>query len=319
MAKPKIVVVGSSNTDMVVKSTRFPEPGETITEGTFFSSHGGKGANQAVALARLGAEVTFVSCIGEDTFGSQALEQYKKEGIDTTYVTALPGVASGIALILVNRIGENMISVASGANALLTPAHIDQAAEAIKSANMLVMQLEVPLETVEYAADIAAAAGVPVILDPAPAPETPLPESLLKNIYCIKPNENEATRLTGVHVDMLIGASEQKAAKVLLDQGVKKVVITRGDWPTYCIEESGEDFTIQPLLVKAVDTTGAGDVFNAALAYGLSTGATLDATIKYATMIAAISVTKMGTQPSFPYASNLVEEIEALRSKLRTC
>ncbi|MDD3586366.1 MAG: ribokinase [Thermoguttaceae bacterium] len=315
MWEPNIVVVGSSNTDMVIKSLRIPAVGETVTGGSFYTAPGGKGANQAVALARLGANVVFVSCVGQDEYGRQSLEQYKKEGIDTTYVTSLEDSSSGIALVLVGRSGENLISVASGANAKLTPAHIDQAASAIKSADMLVMQLEVPLETVEYAAKIAAEAGVPVFLNPAPAPTVPLPESLLKNVYCITPNEREAFQLTGVKVHIYAENSEVEAAKILLDRGVKKVVITRGSWKTYCVDPPEPGFEIDPLPVIAVDTTGAGDVFSAAVAHALAWNYPLCVAATYATVVAAISVTYEGAQPSFVRAADLKKETDALRTK----
>jgi ribokinase len=178
MRTPRIVVVGSSNTDMVVKSTRLPAPGETVTGGQFVMVPGGKGANQAVAAARLGADVTFVARVGDDVFGGAAIEGYEHEGISIDYIQRDSGLATGVALILVDGQGENLISVASGANHGLLPEHIDAAREEVAAADALMLQLECPLPTVERAAAIAADAGVPVILDPAPAPEAPLPESL---------------------------------------------------------------------------------------------------------------------------------------------
>lgn len=298
MSVPKIVVVGSSNTDMVVKSDRIPVPGETVTGGSFLLAPGGKGANQGVAAARLGARVVLVSCLGQDMFGRQALEQYEKEGIDTTHIASLPDVSSGVALILVDRNGENLISVASGANAQVTPACVDQASESIKSADILVVQLEIPLETVEYATAMAASAGVPVVLDPAPAPEEPLPESLLKNLYCIKPNETEARRLTGIEVTD--HATAQAAADVLLDRGVKNVLITLGARGSLAVDTPGKGVLIEPLRVSAIDTTAAGDALSGAIAYGFATGKSFVDAAKFASVAAALSTTRLGAQPSLP-------------------
>ncbi len=199
MKVPRIVVVGSVNTDMVVKGQRLPAPGETVTGGRFVMVAGGKGANQAVAAARLGAEVTLVAKVGSDVFGDQAVENFRREGIHTDHVLRDPEHPTGVALILVDRAGENMISVAAGANAALTPAEVEQAADCIRSADVVMLQLEIPMDAVCRAARIAASAGVPVILDPAPA--APLPEQLWKHLSYVTPNETEAELITGVGVN----------------------------------------------------------------------------------------------------------------------
>ena len=237
MRKPKIAVVGSSNTDMVVKSRRIPTPGETVVGGEFLVAAGGKGANQAVAAARLGAEVQFISRVGADAFGDQAIAGYRRDGINTDLIARDPDNATGVALILIDGAGENAISVASGANHAMSLEDIDRAATAIRGADVLVMQLELPLSIVARAAEIAAQAGVPVILDPAPAPEEPLPAALLRNITCIKPNVAEVEGLTGIHVADESAARE--AASALLGMGPSCAIITMGADGALLADESG--------------------------------------------------------------------------------
>ena len=222
--KPRIVVVGSVNTDMVVKGKRLPGPGETVSGGSFLMAGGGKGANQAVAAARLGAEVTLVAKVGKDTLGDQAIENFRREGILTDCILQSPNDATGVALILVDDAGENLISVASGANHALTPAEIDRQADRIRGADMLVLQLETPLDTVARAAKIAADAGVPVILNPAPA--APLPDKLLACVTYLTPNETETELLTGIAVRDEDSARE--AAERLLAAGTRHVIVTLG-------------------------------------------------------------------------------------------
>lgn len=297
MKRPRIVVVGSSNTDMVVKSRRLPGPGETVTGGQFLMAPGGKGANQAVAAARLGAEVIFVAKVGADMFGDQALFGYQQEGILTDGIVRDPDHATGVALILVDDNGENSISVASGANHELGPQDIDRAAERIRSADVLVLQLEVPLETVEHAARLAAEAGVPVILDPAPAPDSPLPDSLLRHVAYIKPNENEAERLTGVRVTD--EASARQAAAKLLESGVQCAIVTLGPRGAVWMTREASGF-VPGYRVQPVDSTAAGDAFSGALACGLAGGCSVEDAVRYACKVGALSVTKMGAQPSLP-------------------
>lgn len=298
MKMPHVVVVGSSNTDMVVKTAHLPKPGETVVGGTFVMAPGGKGANQAVAAARLGAKTTFIAKVGDDLFGRQAVAGYEQEGIDTGWVLRDPQRATGVALILVDDRGENMISVASGANEALSPEDIDRAAEAIRSADIVVMQLETPLATVCRAAEIAAAAGVPVILDPAPAPSQPLPEELLRHITYLKPNESEAERLTGIAV--VDQATAQAAADRLLAAGPKCVVVTLGTRGALVVEQAGRGLMVPPHPVSAVDSTAAGDAFCGAWAVALARGESPLAAARFAAVAGALAASRMGAQPSLP-------------------
>ena len=300
----KVVVVGSSNTDMVVKSQRIPAPGETVIGGEFVLAAGGKGANQAVAAARLGAKVTFVAKVGSDMFGYQAVAGYQKEGINTKFIFRDTQHATGVALILVDAKGENLISVASGANEFLTPADIEQAESAIAAANVVVTQLETPLDVLACTAKLAKKHGVPLILDPAPAPDEPLPIEILRDVACIKPNENETERLTGIKVTD--PASALKAAGHLLELGVQAAIITLGSNGCLVVEKPGEGLHIEGYRVEVVDTTAAGDAFSGALACGIGEGYTLTESARLATAASAYSVTRLGAQPSLPTLREVV-------------
>lgn len=303
MRTPHVVVVGSSNTDMVVKTVELPKPGETVVGGTFVMAAGGKGANQAVAAARLGAKTTFIAKVGNDLFGRQAVEGYQKEGIDTRWVLRDPARPTGVALILVDQHGENLISVASGANEALSPEDMDAAAEVLRSADIVVMQLETPLPTVCRAAEIAAAAGVPVILDPAPAPNGPLPEELLRHVTYLKPNESEAERLTGVAVTD--AESAQAAADRLIAAGPRAVIVTLGPRGALVVEKAGAGTLIPPHVVSAVDSTAAGDAFSGALAVALARGEPLLDAARFAAVAGALAASRMGAQPSLPTAAEV--------------
>ena len=297
MKRPKIVVVGSSNTDMVVKAARIPAPGETVLGGAFVMAAGGKGANQAVAAARLGAEVTLVARLGSDPLGDEAIAGYQKDSILTDLIVRDPDRPTGVALILVDAHGENSITVALGANEALSPDDVERAADRIRTADAVVMQLEVPLAAVEQAAAIARAAGVPVILDPAPAPDGGLPEALLRNVTCLKPNESEAERLTGISVSDL--ASAERAARALQELGPRTVIITLGSQGAIVVDEAAVHH-VPAYRVTAVDTTAAGDAFTGAFATAVGAGAALVEAVRRAAAAGALAATRMGAQPSLP-------------------
>ena len=294
----RIVVIGSSNTDMVIRTKSLPRPGETVLGGTFFMNAGGKGANQAVACARLGGAVTFVCKTGNDVFGHQAYQLFDDEGIDPSYVFSDPKNPSGVALILVDDNAENSIAVASGSNSNLLTSDIDNSLAAIENSEIVLMQLEIPLKTIDYAAQIAKSRKKMVILNPAPAPSEPLPHSILKNIDLITPNEMEAEMISGIPV--VDETSAIAAATRISELGVKKVIITMGSKGAL-LYENGESQLIPSVRVKAVDTTAAGDCFNGALTIAISEGRSLKDAVLFANRAAAISVTRPGAQVSMPY------------------
>jgi len=296
----KILVVGSSNTDMVVKTNHLPRPGETLLGGTFFMNPGGKGANQAVAVARLGGQIAFICKTGNDIFGSQAHRQFEEEGIDVSYLFSDADRPSGVALIMVDENGENCIAVASGANAHLTPGDIASVEKAIDEADFVLMQLEIPLETVEFVAQKAAGKNKKVILNPAPA--CALSKELLQNLYAITPNETEAELITGIKITD--EASARKAAERLVEWGVDNVVITLGSKGAFVYGE-GVCETVPALKVKAEDTTAAGDIFNGALTVALAEDCPLPDAVRFACKAAAISVTRPGAQSSAPYRNEI--------------
>jgi ribokinase len=283
VAKPRILVVGSSNTDMIIKLDRIPRPGETILGGEFATAAGGKGANQAVAATRAGGRVTFIARVGRDMFGDQAVAGFRQDRINVQYIVRDPAAPSGVALIFVARDGENSIAVAGGANARLTPADVKRAKAAIASARLVVLQLETPLNTVTAAAQLAAKVGAAVILNPAPA--RPLPDLLLKHVFILTPNEHEAEVLTGIKVKDEAAAS--KAAAGLRARGA-------------FVADGERTLTVPGFKVKAVDTTAAWDVFNGTLAVALAEGQKLMEAVRFANAAAAISATRLGAQPSAP-------------------
>ncbi|WP_302026233.1 ribokinase [Parabacteroides johnsonii] len=299
-SRRQILVVGSSNTDMVIKAAHLPRPGETILGGTFFMNPGGKGANQAVAIARLGGPVTFICKTGSDIFGHQSQQLFEEEGINTSYVFSDSGNPSGVALITVDEKAENCIVVASGANANLLPSDLEKAEEAIERADLVLMQLEVPMETVCFVADIAWQKGKKVILNPAPA--HPLSADLLRHLYLITPNETEAEMITGVKITDESSAGE--AARALSGMGVQHVIITLGSKGAL-IYSNGKAEMVPALKVEAVDTTAAGDVFNGALTVALSEGRSLKEAARFACKASAISVTRVGAQSSAPYRNEV--------------
>jgi ribokinase len=297
----RIIVIGSSNTDMVIKSKKLPAPGETILGGTFLMNPGGKGANQAVAAARLGGKVTFVTKIGNDMFGSEAIDLFGSENIDTRYIINDPINPSGVALITVDENGENSIVVAPGSNGTLSAYDINEEVFDNEAADIYLMQLEIPLGTVEFVAQKALLKNNMVILNPAPA--RPLSDDLLSYIHIITPNETEAELLTGIKVTDSLSA--QKASDELHNKGVKNVVITMGSSGAH-ISTGSVSKMVSVVPTKAIDTTAAGDVFNGALAVALSEGKELEEAVIFANKASAISVTRMGAQASAPYRNEIL-------------
>jgi ribokinase len=296
----KIVVIGSSNTDMVIKSDKFPLPGETILGGKFFMFPGGKGANQAVAAARLNGQVTFIARTGNDIFGKQAIGQFQKEGINTSFISTDSENPSGVALITVDGKGENTIVVAQGANGQLSEQDINKAIDTISEVDVVLVQLEIPIPTVAYAIKKSYDLGKKVILNPAPA--QPISEEVLGCLYIITPNETEAEILTGIKV--IDAASAARAAVELKRKGVQQVVITLGSKGAYIHTDSVSKLIAAP-LVQAIDTTAAGDVFNGALAVATSEGFSIVSAVAFANAAAAISVTRMGAQASAPFRKEI--------------
>jgi ribokinase len=300
----RIVVVGSSNTDMVVRVSSLPRPGETVIGGDFFTARGGKGANQAVAAARAGGSVALIACLGDDAIGDETLAGLAAEGIAVDAVRRMAGTRSGVALIVVDERGENSIAVAPGANALLAPEQVASCAELLSPRDVLLTQLETPLESVLAAARAANGATARVILNPAPARD--LPDELLSLVSVLTPNEAEAARIAGVPVDDHHGLED--AATALLRRGVGAVVITLGAAGAYVATTEHRE-TIPGYRVEARDTTGAGDVFNGALAVALADRVPLGEAVRFANAAAAISVTRDGAQPAAPRRAEILQLI----------
>jgi len=303
MCKKRIIVIGSSNTDMVVKSKSLPGPGETIMGGTFFMNAGGKGANQAVAAARLGGDVLFVAKVGNDIFGRQSIDGFKKENVNTDFVLIDEKNPSGTALIMVNEEGENCIVVAPGANAHLMPTDIEQVKE-INEAEIILMQLEIPMITIASVSKKAKAILQKVIVNPAPAQN--LSDEILNGLFLITPNETEATFLTGIKVYDEITASQ--AAEIFLRKGVQNVIITLGKQGAY-FQNNTQSFKINAPVVQAIDSTAAGDTFSGALVVALTEGLDWENAVKFAVEAASISVTRMGAQSSIPYREEINFEL----------
>ncbi len=302
----KVVVVGSSNIDLIAKLDHLPKPGETVGDAEFSKAHGGKGANQAVAAAKAGAEVSFITSLGQDDFGQNMLQDFKRSGINTDYVLQNKDTPTGTALIWVDAQGENSIAVAPGANYELSPAFIDECKILLSGAELILLQLEIPFETVEYVIDLAASLGKKVMLNPAPARK--LEKKHLKPLFNLTVNETEAALISGMPVE-----TEQQvieAGKSLLAMGPQMVVITLGSKGVFYIAKQ-EQKMIAAYPVKPVDTTAAGDVFCGVLASQIVENKKLSDAIKYANAAAALSTTKLGAQPSAPTQ----EEIKAFLSQ----
>jgi ribokinase len=296
MAKP-IVVVGSINLDLVAATERIPIAGETVAGSSFQTFAGGKGANQAVAAARLAGQVSMVGKLGTDSFGVQLRESLANANVNTDAVDVVSG-SSGVALITTDAEGQNAITVVAGANARLGPADLEVHIELIRSAGILLTQLEIPIETVEYLAGIAAEEGIPLMLDPAPA--CPLPSSLLKRVNWLTPNETEACILTGLPPGDLGERELEEAADKLLNAGCRNVVLKLGNRGCFLALADGTRERLAAYEVSAVDTTAAGDAFNGAFAVALMSGQSPVDCATWASGVAAISVTRHGAQTSMP-------------------
>ena len=302
---PHIVVVGSLNMDLVVEVPTIPLPGETVLGKNFSTFPGGKGANQAVAAARLGAQVSLIGRVGQDAFGDQLLASARENGIDVTHIGRDETAATGVAMIAVDEQGQNSIAVASGANFCLTADHVRQAWAALEAVDLLVMPLETRLETIETAVELARESGTTVILNPAPARS--LPQKLLAGVDILVPNEPETAQLAG----MPVGTPQEsrEAAKQLLALGVGNVVLTLGSRGALALSGASEAFALVPAReVEVVDTTAAGDSFVAGLAVALGEGKSLVEAAQFANAVGALAVTKQGAQPGMPSR----EEVDAL-------
>ena len=299
MTKRNILVIGSSNTDMTVKTRELPRPGETVLGGVFTMGAGGKGANQAVAAQRLGGDVKFICKVGRDIFGDNSIAHYQKEGLDTGGIIR-SDLPSGVALISVDEKAENCIVVASGANADVTEADIEASKEAIEKCGILLLQLEIPVPAVLKAAKMAHEAGAMVVLNPAPA--CPLPDELFKYIDLFIPNETELSTFSGLPVSDAESAA--KAAAAMQAKGVGKLIVTMGSKGSL-ICEGGPEVFVPARKVKAVDTTAAGDTFCGALCVALSEGKPLGEAAAFATAASALTVQKMGAQDSIPFRKDI--------------
>lgn len=301
--KIDVIVVGSANTDMVIQTKQMPKPGETVLGGKFFMNPGGKGANQAVASARLGGKVSFIGRVGKDVFGDQTIAGLNKEGINVDHLKQDPETPSGIATITVDQSGQNSIVVAPGANAKLSPKDIEDAQKSFKSSEVILIQLEINLDTVLYTAKLGHFFNKKVILNPAPY--NPLPEEIYPYLYMITPNEIEAEALTGVKINNEEQAEE--AAIILRKRGVKSVIITMGAAGAFVVTEEFSGL-VPGKEVEAIDTTAAGDIFNGALAVAIAEKKLIEEAVIFANRAAAFSVTKMGAQLSCPTLDDMAQD-----------
>jgi len=309
MASPLLVVLGGINMDLITHTPRFPRPGETVVGTRFFTTPGGKGANQAVAAARLGASVRMVGRVGADIFGPQLVEGLRAEGIDVSGVGTDPGTSSGIAVINIDQTAQNQIIQVPGANHTCGPAEVEQVKVALEGASALMLQMELPVQVTLEAARLAARRGVPVVFDPAPP--VPFPSEMFRLVSYLTPNETEAEALVGFPVTE--PESAEKAARRLLERGVPHVLVKMGAQGAFlATRDTMQHYPAIP--VKAVDTVAAGDAFNAGLAVALSEGRPLKEAVWWAVAAGAIAVTKPGAQTSMPHR----QEVEALLKKHRT-
>jgi len=299
----EIVVIGSLNMDLSIRVPRIPLPGETISGENLVTSAGGKGANQAAACANLGSQVTMIGAVGQDDFGRRMKEGLRKVGISVSFIQENPGVPSGTAMIMVDAAGENVIVLSAGANSYVV---IDRnAEELIRNAKILLLQLEIPTDIVFRSIKIANDAGVPVLLNPAPA--IALPNEIYSRIDYLIPNEIEASILSGVEVKDI--ASAEKAAGILLDRGVKTVIITLGANGAF-LASGNNRHAIPAMKINPVDTTGAGDAFIGGFAAAIVEGKPLEEALHYATAAGALAATKAGAQSSLPSRQELEQFVK---------
>ncbi|KOY60915.1 ribokinase [Photorhabdus heterorhabditis] len=301
MSTAKLAVVGSINADHILNLESFPRPGETVIGKQYQIAFGGKGANQAVAASRSGADITFIACVGQDDIGSRICQQLAMDNIKISSIEAIEGETTGVALILVNQQGENVIGINAGANAALTPEYFHRYQNIIKEADALLIQLESPLETVQLAAETAKQNNTKVILNPAPAQK--LSDQLLSLVDIITPNETEAEYLTGITVKD--NSDAEKAAQVLHSKGIETVIITLGSRGAWLSEKGQNGKHVPGLKVKVVDTIAAGDTFNGALVTALLEGKEMLSAVRFAHSAAAIAVTRQGAQPSIPWRNEI--------------
>lgn len=301
-----IVIVGSINMDLVARAAHVPAPGETVLGREFATIPGGKGANQAVGVARLGGQAVMIGRVGRDGFGERLLAGLRENGVDTAHVPATPGVASGIAMIVVGDDGENAITVASGANFEVTPADVDAAEDALRAARVCLLQLELPMTTVLHAIERCRRLGVEVILDPAPAPAGPAPDELF-TADLVTPNESEAAQLTGLPPD----ADPAEIVRAMTDRGCRTVVLKRGAEGAHLYSPEGSR-AVPGYPVRVVDTTAAGDAFTAALAVARARNWPLDRAVQFANAAGALACTRLGAQPSLP---GLAEVTDLMRGQ----
>lgn len=295
-----IVVIGSSNVDMIMKISRLPKLGETITDGEFVQVFGGKGANQAVAAARAGGNVTFVNCVGEDAYADVMIANFAKDGINTEFIFKEKEVPSGTALVMIGDAGKNYLAVAPGANYKLTPAHVDKSIKAIEAAEMVIIQLEIPINTTKYILDLCQKLNKKVIYNLAPVQAFDL--SYLSKVHLFVVNETEAEELTKLNVKS--NEEVEIAAEKLLSYGAENVIITLGSEGCYFTNHK-EKYFLPSFKVQAVDTTAAGDTYCGSLAVALTEGKSWKDAIRFASAASAISVTKLGAQPSVPFRKEI--------------
>jgi ribokinase len=309
MSNANIVVVGSSNMDIFCYSDRLPVPGETVIGDRYWMVMGGKGANQAVGARRLGAEVTLVGRVGDDVFGQRMLDNFSSHGMALDHIQVDREAGSGVAMILVDKQAENSIVVVPGVNMRISPSDVESAAARLRAADVLLMQLEIPLEAIQRAVDLAREGHTLCVLNPAPA--RPLPDRILEKVDLLTPNQSEARVLTGIPADTLEGA--EAAGQALLDKGVQTVIITLGAQGAFIVQPGGTQH-VKGLRVDAVDTTGAGDAFMAGLAVALAEGKPLEEATRFANVTGALSTQKPGAMPSMPSRVEVEASTQALES-----